>query len=329
MNKNVLLNDTSSENHFGSDLVSFQLLEIFKAFDIRFEVVHHVGEPFDRVLAETTMGVVVVNAEGTVHGNSSYVRSLLDAISACRKRCKKLIILNATFEDLREEQIAILESADLIICRDRASLRLLDRASNTHYIPDLAFFSLHDLPFPPKGLPRHRLAVSCAKVKPFFIRNFLISVARRAPFFTLFRQQDEGNVLVGNVRLINSYVGKRDVILRPIRSMLTALAVARVRSFKDLNSLTKFIRQCDHLVTGRYHCVVMCIMLSVPFTFHPGDTRKIENLLEDLSLNDRRVDANNNLKDWGNEELMAIQNFKNQIDNFRASLLSEIGQVLV
>ena len=160
--KILVLNDTRSENHHGCSRVmnaidrnlfvrGFKDICYFKLM-LRWDL----DEDSKRKLLQTDL--LIINGEGTLHGNLPHVQSLLNVIKFAKSYGVTVALINATLFNLSQESITKLGEVDYLFVRDKASMKLMELNDiKTFYCPDLALWD----PFPIREkVPRSGSAMS-------------------------------------------------------------------------------------------------------------------------------------------------------------------------
>lgn len=327
----ILLNSTISENHIGSNSVETEInLLLREATGSTPDYIHHIGEDLGRVAElEPLITTVFVNAEGTLHGDSTYVKILCNQIKRFICLGIPTIILNATLENLSEDNLDTLRQCTLVCCRDTESQRYLG-SENSTYCPDLAFN--HFLKYSHLAnegyVSSDDIIVTCSKVKSNYLKLYGFARLKQFLFLSVFMQDKNGHVKTRNIDLYRSYIGRKDVLFRPIFSVRLLKAILHQVYCGSIVEFLKKITRTKGVITGRYHVVVACIALNKKFAYLPGDTNKIDNFLKDVGVRKRPFNEGVMLLTFNAQELKNIQKFKSEFKKKREHLICLISKIV-
>lgn len=179
---------------------------------------------------------VLVNGEGTIHGNGARARHLMAVLAYGQAQGKSTALCNASWSGMTDEFDAVLHKLDGLCVREMRSLNVL---RDQHGVAA-------------------EIAVDLSFSSP--LRSQVIS-----------RDVD--------VLMTDFYSREFACAVRP-----TGLQFLRL-PFHDMRNATwqetlDAVGGCKLLLTGRYHGLYAAIVARTPFVAYPGNTDKIEGLLE-------------------------------------------------
>jgi polysaccharide pyruvyl transferase WcaK-like protein len=300
--KILILNDTRAENHHGCSRVMNAIdrnLFIRNEYEVSYLKLMtrwDLDEDIKRKIIQTDL--LIINGEGTLHGDLIHVRCLLNAISFAKSYGVTVAVINTTLYDLSNKSINILAKVDYLYVRDMASKKLIEENGiNVFYCPDLVFWE----PFPlEKEIYRSGWAVTDGYGPTVLDAEM--------------RKNSSTPITISNLE-------QRFYKLSKLRKVLIRLIsiINFSRSVKPLSDSTQvdFLRRLnsfEFVLTGRYHIVCMCLLLEIPFKFIDSNTPKISFLLSDIGLDlDKFFYRPDSLRfDFNDSELSKIKFFKSE-----------------
>lgn len=260
-----LVNDTSVSGHPGCvtvmaairDNLEMRGLSVSGRWPMGAEP--HLGLSVSPALKQAA--AIVVNGEGTIHNTETRpgARRLLHAIKRVRAASQAPIFLvNATIENLRPRDFAVLKLCERLFLRDRRSCQYAEaNGLDASFAPDLCFTA----PYTPH--PREEHCVVTDSTMPettAALRHW----ARAAD--------------------------ARYLPMQPSRlsSMLHWAVTPRLHE-KAASRYFGAISSAGSLVTGRFHAAVFALAGETPFLALGSNTSKVHSLLEDVLGADARL----------------------------------------
>jgi len=272
--KILVLNDTRSENHHGCSRVmnaidrnlfvrGFKDICYFKLM-LRWDL----DEDIKRKLLQTDL--LIINGEGTLHGNFPHVQSLLNVITFAKSYGVTVALINATLFNLSQESISKLREVDYLFVRDKASKKLLELSHiKTFYCPDLAFWE----PFP----LREKVLRSGSAISDGYGSLRLISREEM-------KQDRMTFISINNIDQNYHQSSKIRKIIHIFKEVFNVNSLnGQVTKTTHIDFL-KLLNTFELVITGRYHIVCMCILMETPFKFFESNTPKISFLLKDVGI---------------------------------------------
>lgn len=293
-----IFNDTSSDLHFGCDLVMFQLTK--QLSDIGIEVIWSwpVGEDWrphsERILRRKVPDLILVNGEGSIHNSAvreraQYLPELIEFIKfnwgiPC-------VLVNATLYNLREREVNLIKKFDLISLRDNSSRALIGTESKNILVTgDLSLtfkFSREE--------QKKRI------IKGLVTDSVITETSKSLFDFAKTKNWRKLNFIHGGV---------------PPKQILDESNINRnfLKMFKQSSgiALLNYLSLIEKILTARYHCVTFCLLTRTPFMAFPSNTPKIEFLLNDVFGNLSRLcylESENEIMDFNSEEIRQIEDY--------------------
>lgn len=298
--KILILNDTRAENHHGCSRVMNAIdrnLFIRKEYEVSYLKLMtrwDLDEDIKRKIIQTDL--LIINGEGTLHGDLIHVRCLLNAISFAKSYCVTVAVINATLYDLSNKSINKLAKADYLYVRDMASKRLMEENGITAlYCPDLVFWE----PFP---LKEEKSRSGCAVSDGYGPTVLDAEILKNS----------HTPITISNLEQRFYKSPKLRKVFIRLRSMLNfSRSVQLVSDSTQVDFLVR-LNSFEFVLSGRYHIVCMCLLLEIPFNFIESNTPKISFLLSDIGLDLDRFfyRADSPKIDFSENELSKIKLFK-------------------
>jgi hypothetical protein len=331
--KVILLNDTSSFNHHGSNIVVEQIRRHCERQGL--SLWHTVKSDVDwrterhrKRLEESD--IVLVNGEGMISNNRKLALTLAQSATFCRERGMRCFLINSVYQDNGKEMADLVRQFDLVFVRESRSLtELRNEGIDGEVVPDMVL-SRPDLP----PAARTGLMVtdsSCnaaaAQLHDFYTRTHGAELA------SLFRPIPPSQALRKFVaRVIGKRAAKRWRLdwhrFGKLRNPLFDAA-----PLESVDDLLRRISNKSLIVTGRFHMVCMAMLARTPFIALPGNTHKIEGMLADAELTNRyrsSLPDGHDLLAWSNwcdDEVTRIEAYVQDARSRISRMFSRIAQV--
>lgn len=329
LNKKVfVINDTSSEMHHGCSRVMdnlYHLIRVNYGIIIGSSPVGYDWRKSEEVKQKMLASdIVIVNGEGSIHHDSIAGLPLLDVASFCKEYGIKTALVNCLFQSMTNINPAKLKDFDFISVRDSFSQNeLSDIGIESTLLPDLTFYSQ------PKYVePKDRFGwmYTCSVNIEKSIELSKLSIGKDNGFFEpIIYGKGNWEHNVGKQSLYSKLLSlglkaflkkSKDRILALVRSnkidMLSKICTHN--EYHDLIAKTEFI------VSGRFHSVCFAINSSIPFVAITSNSHKIEALIKDFGLSDKRiVKSISDLKNINSMPYDAdeLNNIKNKLSSIR------------
>jgi polysaccharide pyruvyl transferase WcaK-like protein len=330
--KTTLLNDTSSFNHHGCDLVVRQIRQYCKRYGLN--LWHTVkldddwrAEQHRQHLAQSD--VVIVNGEGTLHDDKKAAIGLAQSAAFCRERGIPCFLINSVYQGNGSEMADLVRQFNRVFVREsRSQTELRAHGIESEVVPDMTL-SHPNLPQAArKGI---LITDSSCDVATLQLHEFYTQTPE-AELATLSKPLSASQALrISIARVIGRRASKRWGLKRhrPGKSRNQLFAAAPMEPVDDL--FTR-ISSKSLIVTGRFHMVCMALLAGTPFIALQGNTHKIEGLLADARLTDRYRSALPKeplaWSNWHDDEASSIEAYLHGARSRIAQMFSQMRQVL-
>lgn len=300
MLKAILFNDTSHNKHHGCQIVVRQIYALAEAAGIRILKscpMRHDWRTDNELRRHIAWAdLCLINGEGTLHDDARAARMLVELAPFCRSMGVPCFLINSVWQRNSAELVEAARSFTRIYLRDRHSQAELANAGvESEVVPDL---TLSATP-PPSTLRREGLLI-----------NGSFYEDRTQEAWRLYRDSAGALEYLSIQSMPQIQVGKGFPrhFWRSLRSRFKALR-ARHRSGKMVFERELPARQIKFMrwrhcaptagefmgrlaaskgvLTGRFHCVTLCLLTETPFFAIASNTHKIEGLLDQCGLTGR------------------------------------------
>lgn len=280
----VLFNDTSTRYHHGCSRVVRLLIQGLEArgakIIARSPARHDWVQDPTLLSAMETADIWVINGEGTLHHGAPAGETLLRLAHHPSANGKKLVLLNALYDQNPPSWRKYLDRFDLISARDSDSAQQLSNLLERPipWAPDLS------LSAPAKVVASDRQGVIFGDSVRMNKRQQLARAARKfsdvifVPTKTL-RQRLWRIPVIGKLLKCPLYWLYNGVFL-PVPKFDMPLTEA---------AYLQMLAETELHVTGRFHAVCLSLLTRTPFLAVSSTSGKIEKLLKDLDLDIGRV----------------------------------------
>ena len=208
--------------------------------------------------------VVFVNGEGALHDDRTVAGLLVSVVLVAKALGKKVVVVNATVQNLSSAFLNDLARADLVCVRESLSYKYLCRvlpAERLVHSYDFAWLYLYETygdymlrhRANPSGKVLFMKGVGLEDVAPYVTIDHLLVDRKDAAYVKAFRQCYDANTL-----------------------MIDA------NGDMDLRRLLIFLDGYDLVVSGRHHLNIVAMFLGIPVLGLPSNTWKVEATLGDL-----------------------------------------------
>lgn len=317
----VLINDTSFNRHFGCHFLMREMRKLFKLNNIilKKRIFNDETNIFHQVkkIKAKEIDFVIINGEGTLHGQENpKVNEILKSAKFCSEELKKKVFLiNSTIADLNKDQLSYFKYFEKIYVRESSSFEFLKNEQiNSTIVPD--FLMAFELNF--KSLANNNEIV-----------------------FTdsSYKNLDHKFNLKHKVKQISiRYYNHLEYYLLKLFIKFKFLSFLNyyLQYTKDQKALEflKDLMNSKLVVTGRFHAMIICFNLEIPFIAYKSTSNKIEGVLRDAGLEHRYRNINElNLSEKDgqkltNEESKKINFYKSQSLKKIQSMFDEIKKII-
>ena len=309
----VLVNDTSSLNHHGCNIVVEEIRR--NAAMAGIQVVHTVKLHEDWQQArhvERIRGsdLVIVNGEGTLHDSRPRAVRLALCASFCRQHGIVPVLINSVYQRNDALIAKHVTSFERVFVRESNSQHELARVGiQSRVVPDMTFALQWPLEHTDRKTER---IVYSDSVLPDVARELCLryQATRGSVFITLQcrppkREQEKTAISVMARWAVN--LGRHV----PLEWLTTASAPWTER-WDTREDLLATVAASRLIVTGRFHLVCLALLARTPFVAVESNTFKIGGLLQDVGLShrllrtDRLDDSLLDYASWQKDELERI-----------------------
>ncbi len=278
MNKKiVILNDSSTDNHYGCSRVVRNLDLLIQEFGG--QVVHRlkIGEKIDNPItreALTMADAVIINGEGTFHHGATRAEQMLQLVD---EFLLDKYLVNATYDSNPDNFAHYLNKYQAISVRESKSQRELAKYGiEARVLPDLSCYSD---------------SLFYEQRKGFLFGD---SVNDEVSWALLQHFRPKAEYAVNQVH----FYGKSRI--KPLAHFIKSLRKKKAikykvkRAFFQLHETSpeayhQSIARAEGIVTGRYHAICFAINSLTPFIAISSNSHKVEGLMEDIGLKNRIV----------------------------------------
>ena len=254
--------------------------------------------------------LIIINGEGTLHSGREEAERLLQAAVLFPE--KRVILLNALYENNPPEWKKYLEKFDIIGLRDPISYETcsaLVGKAKCHLTSDLSLYSASDFVEAPDK--RQGIAIGDS-VKKNIHRDL----------YSLYLKNKSENVYYLPIKSLNKYPLGVDLgfaksisqVRYRLKQTLKMYLDRNVVYYNSHNDFYEGLHGYEGYITGRFHGVCLSIKSMTPFVAVSSNTGKIERLLKSVGLEGRvlnKVDqtAFKKIKPYTDEEKNKIRTF--------------------
>lgn len=305
-----VFNNTAVHPHWGCYAVMTTLVDELERRGCKTNWFWPVGvdwKPYRKKIKREKFDGVVINAEGSIHNSATRKRAknLCSLVRFCKEELRvPVVVMNATFYNLEQEDYDNLGLADLIFVRETNSKDLLyTHGLTSSFVPDLSFFSHNVSP--------NRLISKSG----FLVFDSVLDDATQV--LTKWCKQNNGNFVYIDKRMKPSSVkpkgwscsrifnGLRWRFRNAVKRVSQRFPIVQslgvgVPRYVDLVSdqITKslafedfveILSSSEGVVTGRFHAMTLALSVRTPVMCVDSNTPKIEFVLKDIFGNSARV----------------------------------------
>lgn len=348
MLKAILFNDTSHNRHHGCQIVVKQIyahaaaagIQIVKACPMR-----HDWRRDTRLQADIgNVDLCLINGEGTLHDDARAAQMLVELAPFCRDRGVSCFLINSVWQNNQK----LVESARAftgVYLRDYMSQRELAAVG-------IASQVVHDLTLsmqPPRSMQAR---------KGFLVNGSFYEEKTQEAWTALRQAAAPAPTYLSIWAMPQLQVGKGfpSYVWKSLRSRFKAwrgLLAAHFATFGETitRQQIKLLRwkygeafapgflarlsASEGIVTGRFHCVTLCLLTETPFFAIGSNTHKIEALLEACQLRGRVYSgyaaalADRQRIAFSEEELLAVRKFVRDSRSQAEQMFADIATCVV
>ncbi|MCC5854440.1 MAG: polysaccharide pyruvyl transferase family protein [Idiomarina sp.] len=314
----AIFNDTSPSLHFGCDLVMHQIRHFVEGIGGEIIWTWPVAEDWREyratIAARQKPDLVIVNGEGSIHHSESRPRAqFLPMLSTFTREQwgVPVVLLNSTLYALRNQEIELIQKFNLCSVRDSQSQSYI---KSGHFTPVVT----GDLTLTTDW----HSDTNFERYIPGLVTDSVIGDVKRSLLETAKRL---------NLRYMN--LTHKGLLPNQIRSETNDLV--DFQQLFDSNpgfSMLAYLARIQRVVTGRYHCVTLCLLARTPFVAVESNTPKISRLLTEVFGNSDRCISPENLDTLRLEDIppfteREVTQIDSYIEELTATTQDFFGQV--
>ena len=315
MIKAIIINDTSLNKHHGCELLMNEIDRLCEKNKIKivercFNSSLNFGK---KKIINSNFNLALVNGEGSLHNNQQAAHNILDIVEMIKKNYKvPIILINSSIFNLNKKLISKFKFFDKIFVRDSESYKeLIKYKIKSIVVPDLLFN------YKIKKISKKKyIIVTDAHQNHISKKLISFAIKNKLTFLPI-----KKNIKIFFNRKIN-FLFIFLLILRKIKYLiLTKYNETNIGYYYE-NSNKKFLEkilESEKILTGRFHFMVLCIILKIPFFALKSNTPKIERLFLDVGLNKKRIVKINKVNSFF--KIKNINYTKNEIKNINKYIL--------
>lgn len=279
MNKQkvVLLNDSSSDHHYGCSRVVSNLKILIQQSGG--EIIHSlkISEPIDNPKTRAALSkadIVIINGEGTFHHGALRAQQMLQLV---HEYSLDKYLVNATYDSNPNSFAEYLKTYKAISVRETKSQQTLIKYNiSSTVLPDLSFYS--DSLF-----NEHRSGYLYGDSVNEEVSWQILQYFRTKSNFSINQIHFYGKPLKQSIVYFFKSLRKKRAIKYNIRRAFYQKHQTSPEAYHQS------IARSEGIVTGRYHAVCFAVNSQTPFLAVSSNSHKIEGLLEDIGLKGRII----------------------------------------
>ena len=287
----AVLNDTSSNDHYGSRLVMQQFRAGCAQVGIRIEHSVPVGEDWrspKHIDHLDRAGCVIVNGEGSMHSSRQSALRLASAAEYCRQRSIKCFLINSVYENNSQEIADLVRSYDLIFVREsRSQGALAAQGLSAQVVPDVSLS--YSAGASHRAIQRHGILFRTRSIRRLHVSFSNYREGRERESGELACAQSGGMATVqdwavaGAVKLLRGYAPQswRKHVKKATKKSGQPFGHGMQPT---LDHLLDKVAGSQLVITGRFHLVCLALLTRTPFIAMRSNTHKIEGLVEDIGI---------------------------------------------
>lgn len=305
--KIVILNDTSHEAHHGCEVVVGNIKKLALKNGMEVIDTHPVGVNWEKsqtfIESISKCDLVLVNGEGTLHHAQLRARELITIAKYVKESVGiPVVLINSTYQDNGDEMAEYTKYFDLVYVRETLSKNHLEKYNiQSKVVPDMTFYSKFDLS---EKVVSEDIGVSDSVYIELSEELFELCIGNNYKYFPALTSPKIRLNSVGNIA---RYL-KHSVFVS-IKFLLYKLGLKFshqiVRAFFYVGNYQDYIQEISRLnflIAGRYHSLCFALKTLTPFVAIKSNSHKIEGMLHDIGIGEKRIIDRHNLNQFHMEE---------------------------
>ncbi len=299
----IVFNDTSYDEHHGCQVVMSQIFSLCAEAGIEIARACPIGHDWanDGKLKRDirSADVCIVNGEGTMHHDAKQAMRYGQLARYCREQNVPCYLVNSVWQDNQRLAEYAADFSGIYVRDGRSQAELAEIGVQSTVVPDLTL----------SQEPRE------SQRRQGFIVNGSVLRERMAEAWTVAKAASAQSVRYLSIRTLPPLQFSKGFPGYALRScwkrLRLLLDILKSRLFDIANPATKkgagylrwryaelsterflsVLASSEGVITGRYHCVTLCLLTRTPFLAIASNTHKIEALLDEVDLPSRMVDS--------------------------------------
>jgi polysaccharide pyruvyl transferase WcaK-like protein len=283
----VLLNDTSFENHHGCNIVIENIKRNLEKRDIKLLATNPIGKDWKSnktfLNSLNQANGVIINAEGTIHDDSDYAYSLLEIVNYTNRPC---FLINMTYQNNSDKFSKLVSKFSKVYVRESLSKKELEKDNiKSVIVPDMTFYILKK-----NYLEKEKKDVYITDSHSIKKSEKLFNIAKKnqaiflpiiAPFYKYYNLHGFSKLL--KYKFFNNWGTFIEKFIN------LKYKYKRFIFVKNEDDLLEEIKNCNFLVSARFHAICLSLHFSIPFIALSSNTFKIESLIRDIGIDKKRI----------------------------------------
>ena len=338
MKKAVLLNDTSYEFHHGCEVVVKNIKELLLKNDIKIIDTNPVGinwmknQKFIKNMYKAD--IIIVNGEGTLHHAQQRAKELVSIAKYSKENLNiPIVLINSIYQDNGDKIAEYMKYFDKIFVRETLSKNDLNQyAINSEVVPDMTFYSKYNIN---NKKVSNEIGITDSVYLDLSEELYNISLQNNYIYLpALTDMKLKTNSIKSLLRYIKYFIYKHTKKI--LNKFGYKLNHQSIRTFYYINGYENYINQIANLkflIVGRYHSLCFALKTNTPFIALKSNSHKIEGMLEDIGIGDKRIKSKLELNEicyenFSNDELEKINNYVDSAPQKIENMFRDIRKLL-
>lgn len=291
MRKAVVLNDTTLDNHHGCTLVMRVMAENLRKVGLEIIDRGFVGQDWQKnerlKKSISNADIVIVNGEGTIHHNRLAGLSLLKVAKFCKESRVSCVLINSTYQDNDISYKKYLEHFSLITVRESYSKNELDKIGiESSVVADLSFYTEVE------GKSRtSQIGVTDSVIRGTTEALYLMANTNsRYVYCPIIFEDPTLAKTFACLKGMKNLISKKllldpALLLKLITSYLQQRRYFEQDDYQYIENISRF----RMLVSARYHALCFATICLTPFVALASNSHKIEGMLHDIGVDNKRI----------------------------------------
>lgn len=281
--------------------------------------------------------LVVVNGEGTIHHGRPAARALLEAGPFAASADLPAVLVNCSYQENPDDFSDLLSAFSGVWCRESRSARELEsHGVRPMIVPDLT------LSTGGWNEPQERMGVlvTDSTYADLSLQMYLYSRANGYTFSPVLRSRRyEGQWRPAEILRHARYLLRNSMSRDFGSSQLSQAEYLQARNRFLLPTVDSYISRLaasELVVSARFHALCFCLITRTPFLAMPGNSHKIEGMLEDAGVAPWRLQgrevldrpANVSASQWSEREVDRVSSYVKSAGVASTEMFDHIAKLL-